>query len=177
MSCVVSPAVIALPVCYTAYGRKMAAVRPASRRHGLFIGAPPLCHNWVVSMWFRYVMDTAMALPNESTTTPPRPRRALVVEDEPHIRELVTLHLGLEGLHVTESGAGDDAIRRIESESFDVVVLDLMLPRVDGLTVCRAIRREPKNADVPILMLTAKREESDKVLGLETGADDYLSKP
>src|SRR6187549_3638325 len=122
-------------------------------------------------------MDTAMALPTESTATPPRPRRALVVEDEPHIRELVTLHLGLEGLHVTESGAGDDAIRRIESESFDVVVLDLMLPRVDGLTVCRAIRREPKNADVPILMLTAKREESDKVLGLETGADDYLSKP
>ena len=105
------------------------------------------------------------------------PRRALVVEDEPNIRELVALHLGLEGLVVTEVGAGDEAIRQVESERFDLIVLDLMLPRVDGVTVCRAIRRQPANADVPILMLTARREESDKVLGLESGADDYLTKP
>ena len=63
------------------------------------------------------------------------------------------------------------------SEPFDVIVLDLMLPGLDGVTVCRAIRREPLNSDVPILMLTARREESDKVLGLESGADDYLTKP
>jgi DNA-binding response OmpR family regulator len=104
-------------------------------------------------------------------------RRALVVEDEPHIRELVALHLGLEGLTVIEAAAGDEAIRRSEAEPFDLVVLDLMLPKVDGVTVCRAIRRHPLNADVPILMLTARREESDKVLGLESGADDYLTKP
>jgi DNA-binding response OmpR family regulator len=104
-------------------------------------------------------------------------RRALVVEDEPHIRELVALHLGLEGIMVTESASGDDAIRRAESEPFDLVVLDLMLAKVDGVTVCRAIRRDPTNGDVPILMLTARREESDKVLGLESGADDYLTKP
>lgn len=122
-------------------------------------------------------MDPTMAPAPESVSVPPRPRRALVVEDEPHIRELIALHLGHEGLQVVESGAGDDAIKKIEAEPFDVVVLDLMLPRVDGLAVCRAIRREPKNADVPVLMLTAKREESDKVLGLETGADDYLTKP
>jgi DNA-binding response OmpR family regulator len=104
-------------------------------------------------------------------------RRALVVEDEPHIRELVALHLGLEGLQVVEVGSGDEAIQRSEAERFDLVVLDLMLPRVDGVTVCRAIRRQALNNDVPILMLTARREESDKVLGLESGADDYLTKP
>jgi DNA-binding response OmpR family regulator len=113
----------------------------------------------------------------ESTFSMPPQRRALVVEDEPHIRELVTLHLGLEGLSVTEAGAGDEAIRLVERETFDLVVLDLMLPKVDGVAVCRAIRRQPANGDVPILMLTARREESDKVLGLESGADDYLTKP
>ena len=95
----------------------------------------------------------------------------------PHIRELVALHLGLEGLTVTEAGAGDDALQLAETEPFDLVVLDLMLPKVDGVTVCRAIRRQRLNADVPILMLTARREESDKVLGLDSGADDYLTKP
>ena len=104
-------------------------------------------------------------------------KRALVVEDEPNIRELVSLHLGLEGLSVVEAKAGDEAIRRIESEPFDLVVLDLMLPKVDGVAVCRAIRRHPENGDVPILMLTARHDESDKVLGLESGADDYLTKP
>jgi len=104
-------------------------------------------------------------------------RRALVVEDEPHIRELVSLHLGLEGLAVVEAASGDEAIRLAETEAFDLVVLDLMLPKVDGVTVCRRIRRQVANADVPILMLTARREESAKVVGLESGADDYLTKP
>src|SRR5204863_9908463 len=65
----------------------------------------------------------------------------------------------------------------IKVQTFDLCVLDLMLPRIDGLAVCRAIRREALNADTPILMLTAKRDEADKVLGLESGADDYLTKP
>ena len=103
--------------------------------------------------------------------------RALVVEDEPHIRELVQLHLGLEGLSVAPAADGEEALRLIAQEPFDVVVLDLMLPKIDGVTVCRAIRRQAINADVPILMLTARREESDKVLGLDSGADDYLTKP
>src|SRR6185503_15641162 len=107
----------------------------------------------------------------------PTKGRALVVEDEPHIRELVSLHLGLEGLHVTTAGDGEAGLRLVRGEPFDVVVLDLMLPRIDGISVCRAIRREGANSDVPILMLTAKREESDKVVGLESGADDYLTKP
>ena len=86
--------------------------------------------------------------------------RALVVEDEPHIRELVELHLGLEGLTVTSAADGEEALRAIAADPYDVVVLDLMLPKLDGVTVCRAIRRQPSvNQDVPILMLTARREE------------------
>jgi two-component system, OmpR family, alkaline phosphatase synthesis response regulator PhoP len=103
--------------------------------------------------------------------------RVLVVEDEPHIRDLVSLHLKLEGLTPIPVGDGGEALELARSEPFDLVVLDLMLPGLDGVTVCRAIRRESTNTDVPILMLTARRDESDKVLGLESGADDYLTKP
>lgn len=103
--------------------------------------------------------------------------RALIVEDEPRIRELVALHLRLEGLACVEVGNGDDALRVAREERFDLIVLDLMLPGLDGVTVCRAIRRESPNADTPVLMLTARSDESDKVLGLESGADDYLTKP
>jgi DNA-binding response OmpR family regulator len=103
--------------------------------------------------------------------------RVLVVEDDPHIRELVLLHLGLEGLTTTSSGDGADGLRIARTEPFDLIVLDVMLPGLDGITVCRAIRRETHLKDVPILMLTARREESDKVNGLESGADDYLTKP
>jgi DNA-binding response OmpR family regulator len=103
--------------------------------------------------------------------------KVLVVEDDPHIRELVMLHLGLEGLQGTAAEDGTEGLRLAREEPFDLIVLDLMLPGLDGLTVCRAVRRDSRNADVPILMLTARREESDKVLGLESGADDYLTKP
>jgi DNA-binding response OmpR family regulator len=103
--------------------------------------------------------------------------RVLVVEDEPHIRDLITLHLKLEGLTSVAVGDGEEALQLARVEPFDLVVLDLMLPGLDGVTVCRAIRRETTNGDVPILMLTARREESDKVMGLESGADDYLTKP
>jgi DNA-binding response OmpR family regulator len=103
--------------------------------------------------------------------------QVLVVEDDPHIRELVALHLGLEGLEATLVGDGRDALDRLAAARFDLVVLDLMLPGVDGLTICRAMRRQGPNTDTPVLMLTARGEEADKVLGLETGADDYLAKP
>jgi DNA-binding response OmpR family regulator len=103
--------------------------------------------------------------------------RVLVVEDDEHIRELVLLHLSLEGLTTACSGDGTEALRLVRTEPFDLVVLDVMLPGLDGVTVCRAIRREPAIRDLPILMLTARRDEADKVLGLESGADDYLTKP
>ncbi|MEZ5418283.1 MAG: response regulator transcription factor [Vicinamibacterales bacterium] len=101
----------------------------------------------------------------------------LVVEDDPHIRELLALHLGLEALECTLVADGREALTRLGDTRFDLVVLDLMLPGVDGLTVCRTLRRAGPNVAVPVLMLTARGEESDTVLGLETGADDYLAKP
>lgn len=103
--------------------------------------------------------------------------RVLVVEDDPAIRELVTLHLKLEGYGVVPSANGTEALRFARAERFDLIVLDIMLPGLDGISVLGAIRRESPNHRTPILMLTARREEADKVLGLETGADDYLTKP
>src|SRR3989442_14807099 len=103
--------------------------------------------------------------------------RVLVVEDEPHIRELVCVHLGLEGYTCEEVGDGQAALKRAEAERYDLMVLDVMIPGLDGLSLCRAVRNGRTNRDVPILMLTARREESDKVIGLESGADDYLTKP
>jgi DNA-binding response OmpR family regulator len=107
----------------------------------------------------------------------PTPPRVLVVEDEPNIRELVCLHLGHEGYVCEAEGDGTAALERTASERFDLLVLDVMLPGLDGLSLCRAVRNGQLNRDVPILMLTARREESDKVVGLESGADDYLTKP
>ena len=103
--------------------------------------------------------------------------RVLVVEDDTHIRDLIVLHLGIEGLETVSIGDGTNALTRANEERFDLIVLDLMLPGTDGVTICRTIRRSGPNQDVPILMLTARREENDKVIGLESGADDYLSKP
>ena len=101
----------------------------------------------------------------------------LVVEDEANIRELVCLHLGLEHLACVEADNGRTALELARARRFDLIVLDLMLPELDGVSVCRAIRRDSLNVDAPILMLTARREESDKVAGLDSGADDYLTKP
>jgi two-component system OmpR family response regulator/two-component system alkaline phosphatase synthesis response regulator PhoP len=108
--------------------------------------------------------------------TPPRPH-VLVVEDETNIRELVSLHLRLEHAVPVEAEDGRTALELARQRRFDLVILDLMLPGLDGLTVCRAIRKDSPNQSTPILMLTARREESDKVLGLDSGADDYLTKP
>ncbi len=115
--------------------------------------------------------DNFMAQPQQQSA------RVLVVEDEPNIRELVCLHLGHEGYTCEGAGDGQAALKRSEAERFDLMVLDVMLPGLDGLSLCRAIRNGTMNHDVPILMLTARREESDKVVGLESGADDYLTKP
>jgi DNA-binding response OmpR family regulator len=104
-------------------------------------------------------------------------RQVLIVEDEAPIRELVQLHLGLTGFGVTEIADGRAAVDVIRSRAFDLIVLDVMLPGIDGITLCRVARAEGANTNTPILMLTARDTESDKVLGLESGADDYLTKP
>jgi DNA-binding response OmpR family regulator len=104
-------------------------------------------------------------------------RRLLVVEDEAAIRELLRLHLSLAGFAIEEVGDGHGALERARSEAFDLILLDVMLPGLDGITLCRAIRSQGANVATPILMLTARDSESDTVLGLESGADDYLTKP
>jgi DNA-binding response OmpR family regulator len=101
----------------------------------------------------------------------------LIVEDEEPIRDLVCFHLDLAGYECVASGDGADALRRVGEQTFDLLVLDVALPGLDGVTLCRTVRLDGPNRDVPIMMLTARREESDKVLGLESGADDYLTKP
>ncbi|OFW05014.1 MAG: hypothetical protein A3I61_19075 [Acidobacteria bacterium RIFCSPLOWO2_02_FULL_68_18] len=108
----------------------------------------------------------------------PEPRRTvLVVEDEQNIRDLVCLHLQVEGFTCVPATTGSEALDLAARQPFDLIVLDLMLPGVDGLSVCRALRRGGVNRDAPILMLTARREEGDKVAGLDSGADDYVTKP
>jgi len=98
----------------------------------------------------------------------------LVVDDEPNIVELAKLYLEQEGYRVERVGNGSDALLKLNSAKPSLIVLDLMLPDIDGFEVCRQIR---KKSDVPILMLTARKEDVDKIVGLELGADDYLTKP
>jgi two-component system alkaline phosphatase synthesis response regulator PhoP len=102
--------------------------------------------------------------------------RILVVDDEEDIAELVRYNLTSEGYHVTCTGSGEDAIRLIRTEGFDLVVLDLMLPGMSGIKVAKTLRSDPKVLNIPIIMLTAKSEEPDILSGLEL-ADDYVTKP
>lgn len=101
----------------------------------------------------------------------------LVVEDEPDIRNLIALHLARDGFRCRTAATGLEALRAVKSNPPDLVILDLMLPEMDGLEVCRRLRQEPQTVAVPIIMLTAKTDEVDRVLGLEMGADDYVAKP
>jgi two-component system OmpR family response regulator len=104
-------------------------------------------------------------------------RRALIVEDEASIREIVRLHLSLAGFDTDEVADGRAALERLRTDRFDLVVLDVMLPGVDGVTVCRALRSGGPNQRAGVLMLTARDTEPEKVIGLDSGADDYLTKP
>jgi two-component system, OmpR family, alkaline phosphatase synthesis response regulator PhoP len=103
--------------------------------------------------------------------------KVLVVDDEKDITALVAYHLEREGFRVLQAHDGLQALELVKRERPHLLVLDLMLPHLSGLDVCRRLRKEPDTARLPILMLTAKAEETDKVLGLELGGDDYLTKP
>jgi phosphate regulon transcriptional regulator PhoB len=103
--------------------------------------------------------------------------RVLIVEDEPDIRALVVHHLKREGYQVSAASSGEEALRQVQAAPPDLVLLDLMMPAMDGLEVCRRLRQDPATASLPIVMLTAKGDEVDRVLGLEIGADDYVVKP
>ena len=103
--------------------------------------------------------------------------KILVVEDEADIRTLITYHLSQERFRVLEAENGEDALDLVQQEPPRLIVLDLMLPNLSGLDFCKIIRQNPETAQTPILMLTAKAGEADRVVGLELGADDYITKP
>jgi two-component system phosphate regulon response regulator PhoB len=103
--------------------------------------------------------------------------RILVVDDEEDILELVRFHLAREGYQLTLAASGEEALKQAKREAFDLIVLDLMLPGLDGLEVAKALKADAKNQAVPIIMLTAKGEDADVVTGLEIGAEDYITKP
>jgi len=111
--------------------------------------------------------DILLTMPNGST-------RILLVDDEQSIQTLLSYPLRKDGYHVTSAQDGREALQRFEEARFDLVILDLMLPKLDGVEVCRELR---SRSQVPIIMLTAKGSETDKVAGLEVGADDYITKP
>src|SRR5947208_5338944 len=104
----------------------------------------------------------------------PGQARILLVDDEQAVQKLLTYPLRKEGYEVVEARDGQEALDRFGEERFDLVVLDIMLPKLDGIEVCRRLR---SHSQVPIIMLTAKGDEVDKVVGLEMGADDYITKP
>jgi DNA-binding response OmpR family regulator len=103
--------------------------------------------------------------------------RVLVVEDDPDIAELVARYLEKAGYAVERVSSGRDALDAVRARVPDLIVLDVMLPHVDGLEVCRLLRANEHTASIPIIMLTARAEESERIVGLEMGADDYLAKP
>ncbi|MBM3955076.1 MAG: response regulator [Planctomycetes bacterium] len=104
-------------------------------------------------------------------------QRILVVDDEDDLLELLRYNLSREGYQVTCVATGEDALRSVRRQPPDLIVLDVMLPGIDGLEVCRRLKSESKTREIPIVMLTAKSEESDIVAGLEHGSDDYIAKP
>ncbi|QUH26080.1 response regulator [Serpentinicella alkaliphila] len=104
-------------------------------------------------------------------------KKILIVDDEEHILELIKFNLEKNGFEVLSSDNGEDCIQILEGNSVDLLVLDLMLPGMDGIDVCKEIRKIDKFNNLPIIMLTAKGEETDRILGLELGADDYITKP
>jgi two-component system response regulator MprA len=104
-------------------------------------------------------------------------RKVLVVDDEDNIVELIRLGLRYEGFEVEAASNGEQGLMLAQRTNPDLIILDIMMPGIDGLEVCRRLRSNPTTHDIPVLMLTAKDEVSDRILGLQTGADDYLTKP
>ncbi len=104
-------------------------------------------------------------------------KKILIVDDEPDLIELVSYNLKKEGFKVSACSDGEDALEKIRATRFDLLILDLMLPGIQGMDICRLIRNDPRTEAVPIIMLTARGDMTDKIRGLETGADDYMTKP
>jgi two-component system alkaline phosphatase synthesis response regulator PhoP len=104
-------------------------------------------------------------------------KKILIVDDEADLVETVRFPLEMEGVSVLVSYNGEDGLNKARRESPDLIILDLMLPKLDGYKVCRLLKFDEKYKHIPILMLTAKTQKKDKILGMETGADEYITKP
>jgi two-component system alkaline phosphatase synthesis response regulator PhoP len=104
-------------------------------------------------------------------------KKILVVDDEVDLVKTIRFYLETEGYNVMTSHNGEDALNQARKENPDLILLDLMLPKLDGYKVCRLLKFDERYKHIPILMLTAKTQEKDKVLGMETGADEYITKP
>src|SRR5256712_10313162 len=111
------------------------------------------------------------------SASPQRRGRVLVVEDEPDVAELIRYNLVKEGWEVITAGSGADALKRVRDARPDVVLLDIMVPQLNGWEVCRRLKEDPDTRAIPVIMVTGRVEEGDKVLGFELGADDYVTKP
>jgi two-component system alkaline phosphatase synthesis response regulator PhoP len=123
--------------------------------------------------------DRETARRRASRTESPRPKlgRVLVAEDEPDVAELIRHHLTRDGYDVVLAQTGAEALERARHERPDLILLDVMIPRMNGWEVCRCLKREPETAETPVIMVSGRVEEGDKVLGFELGADDYVTKP
>lgn len=104
-------------------------------------------------------------------------KKILIVEDEPDIRDLIHYNFTKQGFLADTAGSGTEALEKIRNMKHDLILLDLMLPGIDGIELCRILKSDAKLSDIPVIMLTARSEEIDKVLGFELGADDYVTKP
>ena len=122
-------------------------------------------------------LTVASSCPADKRMTTHAPKKILIVEDKADIAQLVKLYLEKDGFRTAIATTGMEGLKLIKTACPDMIVLDLMLPEIDGLEVCKKIRSAPDTALLPILMLTAKAEESDTIIGLELGADDYVTKP
>jgi DNA-binding response OmpR family regulator len=116
-------------------------------------------------------------IPEKPSAAGGRVARVLVVEDEPDVAEMMRYNLGKEGYEVRLAVNGTDALRQVKEARPDVILLDIMVPQLNGWEICRRLKQAPETASIPVIMVTGRVEEGDKVLGFELGADDYVTKP
>ena len=121
--------------------------------------------------------DTRRTTMRSGETVSSLPRRALLVESEPAVRQLLRIHLELAGFHLEEVADGRAALERLRTVPYDVIIIDAVVPNLDGVTLCRAARSGGPNGNAGIVMVSARNTESERVLGLSSGADDYVTKP
>lgn len=103
--------------------------------------------------------------------------KILVVDDETYLLQILDFSLGAEGYEVVTAQDGEQALQKAKAENPDLIVLDIMMPKIDGYEACRKLKQDPNMKDVPVILLTAKGRDIDRKLGLEVGADDYITKP